>query len=78
MYISEGKPILIFMMGNDQLNETNSVRFSTRCGLPSPANSPAPTGADAGSIGPVGLKAKFRILADKRLEGANGLISGAR
>ena len=30
-----------------------------------------------GSIGPIGLKAKFRILADKRLEGANGLISGA-
>jgi prolyl-tRNA synthetase len=42
------------------------------------------TGADGGSIGPVGLadrqakgQPKFRILADKRLEGANGLVSGA-
>jgi prolyl-tRNA synthetase len=34
------------------------------------------TGADAGSIGPIGLKG-FRIIADKRLEGANNLISGA-
>jgi prolyl-tRNA synthetase len=34
------------------------------------------TGADGGSIGPVNLKG-FRIIADKRLEGINGLISGA-
>lgn len=34
------------------------------------------TGADAGSIGPVGLKG-FRIIADRRLEGANEMISGA-
>ena len=34
------------------------------------------TGADGGSIGPINLKG-FRIIADKRLEGVNGLISGA-
>ena len=34
------------------------------------------TGADGGSIGPVGLKG-FMIVADKRLDGANNLISGA-
>ncbi|TSA17449.1 hypothetical protein D4R75_12295 [bacterium] len=34
------------------------------------------TGADAGSIGPIGLKG-FRTIADRRLEGANNLISGA-
>jgi prolyl-tRNA synthetase len=34
------------------------------------------TGADAGSIGPVGLRG-FRILADARLRGANELVSGA-
>ena len=33
------------------------------------------TGANAGSIGPIGLKG-FKIIADKRLEGANELISG--
>ena len=34
------------------------------------------TGADGGSIGPVNLKG-FRIIADKRLDAANDLISGA-
>lgn len=41
------------------------------------------TGADGGSIGPVGLRertaasAKFKIVADNRLKGANNLTSGA-
>jgi prolyl-tRNA synthetase len=41
------------------------------------------TGADGGSIGPVGLRERtpagqdFKIIADKRLEGANNLVSGA-
>ena len=78
VYMSEGKPILIFMMGNDQLNET---KLQSVLGAPARAAEPAEllalTGADAGSIGPIGLKAKFKIIADKRLEGANGLVSGA-
>lgn len=78
VYISEGKPVLIFMMGNDQLNETklqSILGASARAA--EPAELLALTGADAGSIGPIGLKAKFKIIADKRLEGANGLVSGA-
>ena len=78
VYISEGKPILIFMMGNDQLNETKlRAILNADVRAAEPGELSALTGADAGSIGPIGLKAKFRILADKRLEGANGLISGA-
>jgi len=78
VYISEGNPILIFMMGNDQLNETKLRAILSADVRPAePGELSALTGADAGSIGPVGLKAKFRIFADKRLEGANGLISGA-
>jgi prolyl-tRNA synthetase len=78
VYISEGKPILIFMMGNDQLNETKlRAILNTDVRAAEPGELSALTGADAGSIGPIGLKVKFRILADKRLEGANGLISGA-
>ena len=78
VYISEGKPILIFMMGNDQLNETKlRAILNADVRAAEPGELSALTGADAGSIGPIGLKAKFRIFADKRLEGANGLISGA-
>ncbi len=78
VYISDAKPVLIFMMGNDQLNET---KLRTALGTDARAAEPEEllslTGADAGSIGPMGLKAQFTIIADKRLEGANGLISGA-
>ncbi len=78
VYISGDTPVLIFMMGNDQLNE---IKLQTVLGTDvrpaQPEELLALTGADAGSIGPIGLKAKFKIIADKRLEGANGMYSGA-
>jgi prolyl-tRNA synthetase len=71
------KPVLILMVGNDQLNES---KLQTVLGPDARSSQPdelkALTGADGGSIGPIGLNG-FRIIADKRLEGANGLISGA-
>ena len=77
VYWGGEKPILVLMMGNDELNE---AKLGSVLGLdvhPMEAERLlALTGADGGSIGPVGLKG-FTILADKRLEGANGLISGA-
>jgi len=78
VYRHNGKPLLILMMGNDQLNES---KLTTALGGGEFAPMGAEdllvlTGADGGSIGPVNLKG-FRIIADNRLEGANGLISGA-
>ena len=71
------QPILVLMMGNDELNES---KLMTVLGAEVRAIEAEKllelTGADGGSIGPVGLKG-FKILADKRLEGANELISGA-
>lgn len=78
VYRYNGEPILILMMGNDQLNESKLLT-ALGGGEIKPMNAEelfALTGADAGSIGPVGLKG-FQIIADRRLEGANGLISGA-
>jgi prolyl-tRNA synthetase len=77
VYMSDGKPILVLMSGNDQLNEsklTTVVGGDVRPIHPDELKSL--TGADAGSIGPVGLKG-LRILADMRLQHANNLISGA-
>jgi prolyl-tRNA synthetase len=84
IYMKEKTPLLIVMMGNDQLNES---KLQTALGdgvRPlQPEELKALTGADAGSIGPVGINdgrpdgGEFRILVDKRLEGANNLISGA-
>jgi prolyl-tRNA synthetase len=78
VYRHNGKPLLILMMGNDQLNESK-LSSAVGGGELQPMESgelKALTGADAGSIGPIGLKG-FRIIADKRLQGANGLIGGA-
>jgi len=78
VYRYSGKPLLILMMGNDQLNESK-LTAALGAGEFSPIDAEdllALTGADGGSIGPVNLKG-FRIIADNRLEGANGLISGA-
>ncbi|MGD0037708.1 MAG: proline--tRNA ligase [Bacteroidota bacterium] len=78
VYRHNGKPLLILMIGNDQLNESKLTSTLGGSDL-SPISAEelsALTGADGGSIGPVNLKG-FRIIADKRLEGMNGLISGA-
>jgi prolyl-tRNA synthetase len=78
VYRHNGKPLLILMMGNDQLNESK-LTAGLGGGDASPIGAEellALTGADGGSIGPVNLKG-FKIIADKRLEGVNGLISGA-
>jgi prolyl-tRNA synthetase len=77
VYFDGKKPVLILMVGNDQLNESKLQGVLGPDARPSHADElKALTGADGGSIGPVGLNG-FRIIADKRLEGANGLISGA-
>jgi len=82
VYWADETPVLVLMAGNDELNEAKlmgAVGAQVR-----PVESERLReliGADGGSIGPVGLKertgSKFRILADKRLEGANNLVSGA-
>jgi prolyl-tRNA synthetase len=77
VYNSDGMPVLILMLGNDQLNESKlqSV-LGSRAEPIDPEKLRSLTGADAGSIGPIGLKG-FRIIVDERLRGANNLISGA-
>jgi prolyl-tRNA synthetase len=78
VYRQNTQPLLILMTGNDQLNESKLVTAigGGEIGPIQPDELLRLTGADGGSIGPVNLKG-FRIIADKRLEGANGLISGA-
>ncbi len=79
VYIVDGRPCLIFMCGNDQLNESK-----LQAALKAQEFRPAldgelmdMTGADSGSIGPINLRTPVRQIADLRLKGANGLVSGA-
>lgn len=78
VYWADETPALVLMMGNDELNEAK-LQSATGATFVRPIEDEKLrelTGADGGSIGPVGLKG-FKIIADKRLEGANGLVSGA-
>ncbi|MBM4168216.1 MAG: proline--tRNA ligase [Ignavibacteria bacterium] len=78
VYQHDGKPLLALMVGNDELNEAK-LTAALGAGEVKPIPTEellALTGADGGSIGPVGLK-NFRIIADRRLKNANGMISGA-
>jgi len=76
VYIVDEKPVLILMLGNDEVNETkleSLLGTNPRPGHPEELKEL--TGADAGSIGPIGFKG--RIIADGRLKGLNNLFSGA-
>jgi prolyl-tRNA synthetase len=77
VYWVNDKPTLLLMMGNDELNESKLMAVAGQDVRPVESEHLIGlTGADTGSIGPIGLKG-FRILADLRLKGANHLISGA-
>lgn len=76
VYITADGPVLILMSGNDEVNETKLEKVLGAGFRPAhPDELKEISGADAGSIGPVGYKG--RIIADLRLQGANNLFSGA-
>lgn len=79
VYIVDGEPVLIFMRGNDELNESKLQSiFKTNNFRPAISDELIKyTGADHGSIGPINLKSNIKIYADLLLKDANGLISGA-
>jgi prolyl-tRNA synthetase len=76
VYIYGTSTVLILMLGNDEVNETKLETLIGGAVRPAhPDELKNITGADAGSIGPLGFKG--RIIADNRLKDANNLYSGA-
>ncbi|MCL5027519.1 MAG: proline--tRNA ligase [Bacteroidetes bacterium] len=76
VYIYDGKAVLILMLGNDEVNETKLEKVLGGTIRPAhPDELKEITGADAGSIGPIGFTG--RIIADLRLKESNNLYSGA-
>lgn len=76
VYIHNDEPVLVLMLGNDDVNETKLEAILG--GEFRAAESEEMLnwmGADAGSIGPVGFKG--RVIADLRLKDANNIYSGA-
>ncbi|GAB4286714.1 MAG: proline--tRNA ligase [Ignavibacteriaceae bacterium] len=76
VYIAGADPVLVLMLGNDEVNETKLQKVLGQTIRPAhPEELMQITGADAGSIGPIGFKGK--IIADLRLKDLNNLYSGA-
>ena len=76
VYINDGRAVLILMQGNEEVNESKLTKILGGNVRPAhPEELMEITGADAGSIGPIGFKG--RIIADLKLKDRNNLFSGA-
>ena len=76
--VADGKPVLVLLRGDHQLSE---AKFGTVSGDPEfrtarPDEIVQWFGAEAGSLGPVGVK-NMPILADQALVGRRNMIAGA-
>src|SRR5580704_15984363 len=76
--VADGKPVLVMLRGDHQLNE---AKFGAVSGDPEfrtarPDEIREWFGAEAGSLGPVGVK-NMTILADRALSGRRNMIAGA-
>lgn len=75
---ADGQPVMALLRGDHQLSET---KFSAAIGGPKELRPATPEemrgwlGADAGSLGPIGVK--MRVIADAALEGRRNMICGA-
>lgn len=76
VYIFNEEAILVLISGNEEVNETKlEAVLGGEVRPASPEELVEITGAEAGSIGPVGFNK--RIIADNRLKDGNNLYSGA-
>ncbi|HWB96279.1 MAG TPA: proline--tRNA ligase [Bryobacteraceae bacterium] len=76
--VADGRPVLVMLRGDHQLSET---KFGSVSGDPEfrparPDEIREWFGAEAGSLGPVGIT-NMPILADRALEGRRNMIAGA-
>src|SRR2546427_493993 len=76
--VANGKPVLAMLRGDHQLSETKfaSAVGATEVRPAHPHEIREWFGADAGSLGPVGVK-NMPILADTALQGRSNMIAGA-
>jgi prolyl-tRNA synthetase len=76
--ISDGTPLLALLRGDHQLSETKlaAVAGGQEVRAAHPDEIRDAFGADAGSLGPVGVK-ELRIIADQALQGRKNMICGA-
>jgi prolyl-tRNA synthetase len=77
--VADEKPVLALLRGDHSLSET---KFTSAIGAHEfrpahPEEMRQWLGADAGSLGPVGVNKQFRVIADRALEGRRNMVAGA-
>lgn len=77
--VGDGKPILALLRGDHQLSETKlaGVMGAAEVRAALPAEIQDWFGAAPGSLGPIGIPIKMRVVLDKALEGRRNMICGA-
>ena len=76
--VADDQPVLALLRGDHQLSETKfaAVLGATEIRPAHPEELRQWLGADAGSLGPIGVT-KLRIIADEALNGRHNMIAGA-
>ncbi|HXI42970.1 MAG TPA: proline--tRNA ligase [Bryobacteraceae bacterium] len=76
--VADGKPVIALLRGDHQLSETKfaTAVSATDIRAARPEEMRQWLGADAGSLGPVGVKG-VRLVTDSALEGRKNMIAGA-
>jgi prolyl-tRNA synthetase len=76
--VADGKPVLALVRGDHSLSETKfaGVLGATEIRAAHPHEIKEWFGADAGSLGPIGVK-NMRVIADEALKGRSNMIAGA-
>jgi prolyl-tRNA synthetase len=77
--VGDGKPVLALVRGDHQLSEAKlaGVLGAAEVRPALPHEIQEWFGAAPGSLGPIGVPAKVRVLVDKTLDGRNNMICGA-
>ncbi|MGA2599636.1 MAG: proline--tRNA ligase [Bryobacteraceae bacterium] len=76
--VADGRPVLVLLRGDHQLSETKLQTELVAADLrqANPEEIREHFGADAGSLGPIGVK-NMLVLADETLKGRRNMIAGA-
>ena len=72
--VADGEPVLVLLRGDHQLSETK-LGATVRAARPEELQQWF--GADAGSLGPIGVAKNVRVIADVALRGRRNMIAGA-
>ena len=78
LYIVNNEPIMVLIRGDHNVNETKLQSYvGTQIRPANPQEVIEICGAEIGFVGPIGLKKKVRLIADKALENQHNLTTGA-